>query len=155
MKSQQLSIIVYSCWKNRDMWEIFSKLFKKYWKDCPYQIVLVTDEYHQTNVQYVFTKIVEKDDTWALMIKEAVRQANTPYVMLWMDDYLLCDYVLNDDIQKQLERAIKHHVANLRLIESPTCSGRYQNEEKYRLLCKRRSIFLINASRNMECRVSG
>lgn len=37
--------------------------------------------------------------------KKAIRLAETPYVMLWMDDYLLCDYVCNDDIQKQVERA--------------------------------------------------
>lgn len=129
MKSKQLSIIIYSCWKNRDMWEVFSVLFNKYWKDCPYQIILVTDEYHQTQVQYAFTKVVEKNATWALMIKEAIKQADTPYVMLWMDDYLLCDYVSNEDIQKQLARAIEYHVANLRLIESPTCSGNYHDSK--------------------------
>lgn len=129
MKSKQLAIIIYSCWKNRDMWEIFSKLFLKYWKDCPYQVILVTDEYHHTEKKYVFTKIVEKDDTWALMIKEAIKEAQTPYVMLWMDDYLLCDYICNDDIEMQLERAIMYHAANFRLIESPVCSGRYNNLE--------------------------
>ena len=130
MESEQLSIIVYSCWKNRDMWEIFSILFTKYWKDCPYQVVLVTDEYHQTNKQYVFTKVVEKDATWALMIKEAIRQAKTPYVMLWMDDYLLCDYVVNSDIEMQLARMIEYHAANFRLIESPACSGKYKDQNE-------------------------
>ena len=128
-KSKEMSIIIYSCWKNRDMWEIFSKLFEKYWKDCPYEVILVTDEYHQTEKQYVFTKIIEKDATWAQMIKEAIRQAETPYVMLWMDDYLLCDYINNDDIEAQLARIVKYHAANLRLIESPACSGKYKGHE--------------------------
>lgn len=127
-KSTKMSIIIYSCWKNRDMWEIFSILFAKYWKDCPYQVILVTDEYHLSDKQYVFTKVVKKDAAWALMIKEAIKQAGTPYVMLWMDDYLLCDYVINDDIETQLARAIKYHAANLRLIESPACSGKYKND---------------------------
>ncbi len=70
--SDRLSIIIYSCWKNRDMWEIFSKLFRKYWSECPYQVILVTDIYHDTDNQYVFTKIVQIDDTWAKMIKEAI-----------------------------------------------------------------------------------
>lgn len=129
MKTEQLSIIIYSCWKNRDMWEIFSTLFSKYWKDCPYPIILVTDKYNQTEKKYVFTKIVERDDTWAKMIKEAIRQAETAYVMLWMDDYLLCDYVSNDDIRVQLERAIGYHAANFRLVESPKCSGNYEGHE--------------------------
>lgn len=128
MGNRELSIIVYSCWKNRDMWEVLSTLFKKYWKDCPYQVILVTDKYYQTEKKYVFTKIVEKDDTWALMIKEAIKQADTPYVSLWMDDYLLCDYISNSDLKKQIERAIKYNVANLRLVESPVCEGIWHND---------------------------
>lgn len=127
--SDRLSIIIYSCWKNRDMWGIFSKLFRKYWKDCPYQVILVTDMYHETDVQYAFTKIVQIDDTWAKMIKKAINEAQTPYVSLWMDDYLLCDYVNNEDIEKQLERAIKYHAANMRLIESPACHGHWERHK--------------------------
>ncbi len=127
--SNRLSIIIYSCWKNRDMWEIFSQLFQKYWKNCPYQVLLVTDEYHETDKQSVFTKIIQNDDTWARMIKKAIEAAQTPYVSLWMDDYLLCDYVQNNDIEKQLEQAIKYHAANLRLTESPTCHGHWQRHK--------------------------
>lgn len=130
MKSKNLSIIIYSCWKNRDMWKVFSILFKKYWKDCSYKVVLVTDEFHETNEDYVFDQVVEKNDTWGRMIKEAIKQAGTPYVMLWMDDYLLCDYISNDDIHMQIERMKKYNAANLRLIESPTCSGKYQEQKE-------------------------
>lgn len=127
--SDRLSIIVYSCWKNRDMWEIFSKIFGKYWKDCPYQVILVTDTYQETNRQYVFTKVIQIDDTWARMIRKAIQEAQTPYVSLWMDDYLLCDYVQNADIEKQLERAVRYHAANVRLIESPVCHGHWQRHK--------------------------
>lgn len=129
-KSQRLAIIVYFCWKNKDMWEIFSRFFAKYWKECAYDLILVTDKYQETGEQYAFTKVVEIDDTWAKMIKEAVRQAATPYVMLWMDDYLLCDYISNADIEKQLERAARYHAVNLRLIESPACKGTYADTQE-------------------------
>ena len=127
--NNKLSIIIYSCWKNRDMWEIFSKLFQKYWSDCPYPVILVTDAYHSTDKQYVFTKIIQIDDTWGKMIKTAIYEAQTPYVSLWMDDYLLCDYVHNEDIQKQLRRAIKYNAANMRMIESPACHGHWERHK--------------------------
>lgn len=127
--SDRLSIIIYSCWKNRDMWQVFSKLFKKYWKSCPYQVILVTDSYRETGKDYVFTKIVQIDDTWAKMIKKAISEAKTPYVSLWMDDYLLCDYVDEEDIEMQLERAIKYNAANLRLVESPASQGCWQGSD--------------------------
>ena len=110
------------------MWEIFSILFRKYWSDCPYPVLLVTDKYQQTDKQYVFTQVIEKDDTWAKMIKEAMKQIKTPYVSLWMDDYLLCDYVQNHDIEKQLKRAAKTNAANIRLIESPQCCGHWRKQ---------------------------
>ncbi len=125
----KLSIIVYSCWKNRDMWEIFSKLFRKFWHDCTLQIILVTDTFQETGRPYIFTKIVQIDDTWAKMIKAAIKEAQTPYVSLWMDDYLLCDYVQNKDIDNQLRRAMKYNAANLRLIESPPCQGHWQRHK--------------------------
>ena len=126
---ERLTIIVYSCWKNRDMWEIFSKLFRKYWEECPYQVLLVTDVFHETDKQYAFTKVIQIDDTWARMIKRAIQEAKTPYVSLWMDDYLLCDYVQNADIEKQLERAIKYNAANMRLTESPACHGHWERHK--------------------------
>lgn len=125
MKSTELSIIIYSCWKNRDMWEVFSILFSKYWSNCPYKVILATDKYKETGKKYVFDEIVKYDDTWAKMIKNAINIANTPYVMLWMDDYLLCDYISNEDIEKQLSRAKYYNAANFRLIESPKCAGVY------------------------------
>lgn len=127
--SDRLAIIIYSCWKNRDMWEVFSKLFSKYWKNCPYQVILATDTYHETDKQYVFTKVVQTDDTWARMIKKAIAEAQTPYVSLWMDDYLLCDYVQNADIEKQLDRAVRYHAANMRLIEAPACLGHWKRHK--------------------------
>lgn len=127
--NRQLSILIYSCWKNRDMWEIFSKLFSKYWPNCPYPVILITDKYSNTGggEDYVFDKIIQKDDSWAKMMNEAILQAKSPYVSLWMDDYLLCDYVQNRDIERYLEAAVRYRAANMRLIESPVCKNRWKN----------------------------
>lgn len=128
-KSKKLSIIIYSCWKNRDMWEIFSILFEKYWSDCKYNVILVTDKFEYSENKFVFDKIIKNDDTWGNMILNAVNESETQYVMLWMDDYLLCDYISNEDIERQILRAEKYNVANLRLVESPKCIKNYLNTE--------------------------
>lgn len=135
-KNLELSIIVYSCWKNRDMWYIFSSLFHKYWEVCNYKVILVTDEYYDEGKFHVFDEVVILDDTWAKMIKAAMKKAETKYVMLWMDDYLLCDYISNSDVEEQIERIKKYNAANLRLVESPACKGHYKNNKNigyYRL----------------------
>ncbi len=117
--SNELAILIYSCWKNRDMWDVFSVLFRKYWADCVYKVVLITDEYHDEGKNHVFDDIIVLDDTWDKMIKTAINKTATKYVMLWMDDYLLCDYVSNGDIQKQIDRIEKYNALNLRLMYSP------------------------------------
>lgn len=129
-KSRELSIIVYSCWKHRDMWKVFSILFKKYWRECPYKVVLLTDKYKDIGCNSVFDDVVIIDDTWARMIKKAITQVDSPYVLLCMDDYLLCDYVETKEIERQLNRAKKYHVANLRLVESPKHNGIFPKDSK-------------------------
>lgn len=129
MENKKLSIIIYSCWKNRDMWYVFSALFNKYWSDCDYKLLLATDKYEYKDELWAFDDIVVLDDTWARMIKAAINKSGTKYVMLWMDDYLLCDYVSSSDIQKQINRAEKYNAANLRLVESPVCKRHYKEQK--------------------------
>lgn len=52
--------------------------------------------------------------------------------MLWMDDYLLCDYVNNEDIEYFLTEARRYQAANIRLIESPTIKANsFIKDERY------------------------
>ena len=115
--SEILSIIIYSCKKNADMWSIFLTLFNKYWEDCPYNLILVTDglpeKYEQE--QFKFDQVIEEDASWGKMILKAITAANTPYVMLWMDDYLLCDYVNENDIKKYIDKTDQYNAASLML----------------------------------------
>ncbi|MBQ6993314.1 MAG: hypothetical protein IJN64_02310 [Lachnospiraceae bacterium] len=131
-KSKELAIIIYSCWKNSDMWLIFMKLLKKYWDNCKYKVILLTDKYEGEKAQYGFDDIVTLDSTWYEMIMAGIECAGTEYVMLWMDDYLLCDYVKNEDIDKYIQVARKYSAANIRLVESSIITGKeFAKDNKY------------------------
>lgn len=131
-KSAELAILIYSCWKNSDMWSISYKLLNKYWPDCKYKVILLTDKYEGTKEQYGFDDIVVLDGTWYDMIMAGIERAGTPYVMLWMDDYLVCDYVKNQDIDIHIEIAKKYNAANIRLMESPTIIANvYEDDSEY------------------------
>lgn len=114
MKSNKLTILVYSCVRNCDMWSVFITLFKKYWSDCDYNLILLTDK-DVPELSEKFDSVVELDGTWYAMIMEGIRRADTKYVSLWMDDYLLCDRVNNRDIEHYIQLADKYHAANIRL----------------------------------------
>ncbi len=119
-KSRELSILVYSCWKNSDMWNIFLTLFNKYWPNCDFKMILLTDYLGDTKYYDRFDEIVVLDSNWHDMVIAGIKKAKTDYVMLFMDDYLICDYIKNDDIMKYLKFAREYDVANIRLMESPT-----------------------------------
>lgn len=119
MKKPNLAILLYSCKKNSDMWNIFLQLFKKYWSDCEYPVILLTDFYDEHS-DTRFDEVITLDSSWRDMVEAGIKKAGTKYVMLFMDDYLLCDYVDNAKIKFFLEEAEKYNAANIRLLESPT-----------------------------------
>lgn len=133
-KSKELAILVYSCWKNSDMWPIFMQLFNKYWADCMCQVILLTDKTGNKAENYGFDKVVVLDGTWKEMISAGIKAAQTGYVMLWMDDYLLCDYVRNEDIVSCLSIVRRYDAANIRLIESASIKAKTYAEDN-RLNC--------------------
>lgn len=113
-KSNELSIIIYSCIRNKDMWSVFSTLFRKYWDECDYKIYLLTDKFDEEQ-KYIFDEVICIDSDWADMILTALRKINMPYVMLFMDDYLLNEPVKNEDIENALRIVKKESAANLRM----------------------------------------
>ncbi len=112
-----LAIIVYSCYKNKDMWNAFSFFFEKYYKNNNFKLVLVTDRFDGRD-DYSFDEVVEYDGCWSEMIKKAITEANVDYVMLFMDDYLLTDYVNENALLEALNDIKKYHAQNIRLINT-------------------------------------
>ena len=118
MKSADLSILVYSCWKNRDMWDVFLPLFRKYWPDCAYSLVLVTDRLECDAGRYAFDRIVAHDGTWRDMVSLALRECGTPFVMLLMDDYLFRGTQENGPMESFIAALRAYGCANIRLTKS-------------------------------------
>ena len=117
-KRRRLSILIYSCWKNADMWEIFSTLFERYWTDCDYERVLVTDCYHYSDDKRLFDRVICVDGSWYEMITTALHEVKSDYVMLMMDDYLLCDHVDSKTLEHIMDDADRYNAANIRFINS-------------------------------------
>ncbi len=65
IKSKEMTILIYSYWKNRDMWVIFSKMFYKYWRNCLYEIVLVTDQ-DNGGTENIFDRVIVVNGTWGI-----------------------------------------------------------------------------------------
>ena len=111
-----LAIIVYSCYKNKDMWAAFSFFYRRYYSKSTCKLILATDKYEEGN--YAFDDVVELDSSWAEMIKASIERAGTGYVMLFMDDYLLTDYIDEDKLREALADMECYKAQNIRLLET-------------------------------------
>lgn len=101
---EKCEIIVNSCDNYSDLWQPFFQLFTKYWKDCPYKIILNTEtksfSYPGLSINTYSMNAGEK--RWGKRFLDHLDKVDTEYVLLLLDDFFLRDYVDQTVIDKCL-----------------------------------------------------
>jgi hypothetical protein len=119
--SKDISILITSCDKFYDTWEIVTQSFEDYWPDCPYDIFLMTNEIPYTHSKFKNIQI-GKDESWSINLKKALHKINSKYVLIWLDDVFLSKKVDNYHLDL-IEKFIKESNLNfLRLRATPVPS---------------------------------
>ena len=113
------AVLVASCDKYADLLHPFSILWKKYWPDCPFETVLVTES--QPADDLCFDRVVAcgPGTNWASRLVRALDSVSTPYVLMLCDDYFLESPVDTALILKRLNQIRTLGAVNLRLIPNP------------------------------------
>ena len=119
-KNSDCTILVCSCDKYADVLWPFAKLWRKFWPDCPFETVLVTES--EIEDKLCFDRVIAcgVGDTWCNMLVRALDEIKTPYVMLLCNDYYLTEKVDSAKILKRLDDAKRLCANNLRLIPNPS-----------------------------------
>ena len=120
MNNGDCTVLVCSCDKYADLLSPFSLLWRKFWPDCPFQTVLVT-ETAPTSGDLCFDKIVScgRGGSWCSRLVVALKQIDTPYVLMLCDDYYLRERVDTERILNRLGQAKEFDAFNLRMIPNP------------------------------------
>jgi len=122
------TVIVCSCDKYADLLAPFSALWKKFWPDCPFELILITESAPSStsNLQpstsnLSFDRIIAcgPGGNWCSRLVLALGQITTPYVLMLCDDYYLEKPVDTKLMLKRLEQIQKFNADNLRLIPNP------------------------------------
>ena len=118
------TVLVASCDKYADLLRPFSVLWKKFWPDCPFETVLVTES--QPAEELCFDQIVAcgPGGSWASRLVQALDSVSTPYVLMLCDDYFLESPVDTALILKRLSQIQTFDAVNLRLIPNPKIGQR-------------------------------
>jgi len=111
------TVLVTSCDAYRDVEAPFLKFFRKYWPDCPFELVVNGE----TAAEPGFDREIlsGRGKTWSQMLVEALDQIDTPYVILLMNDYYLESKVDTPRMLALLDVAKSADVLNLRLCPDP------------------------------------
>ena len=132
------TVLVTSCDAYRDVEAPFLKLFRKYWPDCPFELVLLTEtprngEAESVPLPFDRTLFTGKGKTWSQMLVEALDQIETPYVLMLMNDYFLVSPVDTAQILRRLDEAKEKGALNYRLCPDPP---RAVKNTAYSVSCK-------------------
>lgn len=114
MNNKDVSMLVLSCDKYKDLWDDFFNLRDKYWPDCPFKwyVVTETETFHHEGVEVIRCG---KDVNWAGRYRYAVKYAATRYVGVYLDDFFISEKIDNDLIMTSIEVMIKHNVSYLNM----------------------------------------
>jgi len=125
------TVLVTSCDAYRDVEGPFVQLFRKYWPDCPFELVVNGE----TGASCGFDRqiLVGKGKTWSQMLVDALELVRTPYVIMLMNDYYLESPVDTSLILKRLKEAKKADALNYRLCPDPP---RAVKNTAYSVSCK-------------------
>lgn len=99
----KLTLLLLSCDAYSDLWGDFFTIKEKFWKDCPFQWLLVTETKEFTR-EGVTVIDCGKELNWAGRFRKAVESVDTPYIGLFLDDYFITEEIdtalVNDLISK-------------------------------------------------------
>ena len=128
-KSESCTVLVASCDKYADLLGPFSALWRKFWPDCPFEVVLVTESEPVNAKGLCFDRVVAcgTGGNWCSRLVQALDTVNTPYVLMLCDDYYLEKPIETARILERLAQAKAFDAANLRLIPNPKPSIPYRD----------------------------
>lgn len=125
------TVLVTSCDAYRDVEGPFLHLFRKYWPDCPFELVVNGE----TSAVEGFDRAIfsGRGKTWSQMLVEALDQIATPYVIMLMNDYYLESAVDTALLLRRLDEAKEKDALNYRLCPNPP---RAVKNTAYAISCK-------------------
>lgn len=113
------TVVVCSCDAYSDLAGHFSVLFRKYWPDCPFDTVLVTETRPENASSFSRVMAFGKGGNWCDRLVKALDGISTPYVFMLCDDYLLSSPVDTAGVLSRLEQIRSLDGVNLRMIPNP------------------------------------
>ncbi|MEO6871670.1 MAG: hypothetical protein ABI233_05555 [Chthoniobacterales bacterium] len=86
--AERVAIVVSSCDAFFDAWQPFAKFFERFWNDCPFEVILLTNRLsiHSARIRHV---AIGEDRGWSSNLLAALAQMPHSHVLYFQEDYFL------------------------------------------------------------------
>lgn len=129
---KNMTMLILSCDNFSDLWEGHINLLNQNWPDRDIETMIVTDA--ATNKSFPGIKIIVagKECAWSERLAYAIRQVETEYIFVTLDDYFLIKKVPEVKIRELLEIMDRESLDYVRLFPRPKSAtmGRVANYRK-------------------------
>lgn len=119
MFKDKMTMFIFSCEKFSDLWDAHIELLEKNWQDRGMDTYIVTDAPHETNYENVSVMSCGENKEFTERLDYALKQIDTEYVFVTLDDYFLINPVSNEKISNLLNMMEKENLDYVRLFKRP------------------------------------
>lgn len=122
-----MKVVMVSCWAYRDAWGAYMALFRRFWKDCPYTLIIATDE---CGTDYDFRYVVPdseiqaygKGKSWCEIVSQVAANVDDN-LLLMQEDFFLNQTVKQDLVVEALAHLVYRKAGMVRLYPCPGAEG--------------------------------
>lgn len=101
LDKSRLTIYVASPNSYADAFHVYYQCFKRFWKDCPYEFVLATNNQEYPDIRVINN--YRSNDSWTERSLSALEQIKSKYVLLMCDDTFFVKNVDNKKIEEIID----------------------------------------------------
>lgn len=101
MNNKEMAIFISSPDSYSDVLQVFLECLNKYWRECPYEVIISTNTKKYKNATVYNNNQVK--DSWMDRTIAVLKKIDYDYILLTCDDCFILNYVNTDDVQKLLK----------------------------------------------------
>ena len=112
--ANQITFLVVSCDKYKDLWDPFFKCLFEFWEDCPFEICLASNYFHYPDKR-VRTIAIGDDKDYSTNISIILKEIRTPWLIFWFEDAWISTKIDTGYLLNIINEAINENVGSLKL----------------------------------------
>lgn len=126
----KIGVVISSCDKYSYLWDIQMQFFEKYWRDCPYDIYLISDnktyDYEQKKLKintFLSAKSNPNPKDWSDNLLRFLNVCKYDYILYLQDDYIFYENIDTNRFETLLNFVVKSQINYVRFYTAPKGDG--------------------------------